>query len=76
VPVAILVTLPPPPEVEIVTVPVEPDRVIPEPGTREVTPVLVTTTLPVVGDTLIPVPPVTWDTAPPPPPEEDIVFVT
>ena len=58
-PVAMLVTEPVPPVELMVTAPVAPERVTPEPAMREVTPELVTTTLPVVGDTVIPVPPVT-----------------
>lgn len=47
---------PPPPDVEIVTPPVEADTEIPEPAVTEVTPALVTVRAPVVADTEIPVP--------------------
>jgi len=59
VPAVIEVTVPdppPPPVAVMVTAPVAADSEIPEPARREATPVLLTTTLPVVGVTLIPAP--------------------
>jgi hypothetical protein len=58
---------PPPPVALMVTAPVEPEMVTFVPATMLVTPVLLTTTAPVVGLTEIPAPePDTLDTAPPP----------
>ena len=54
------------------TDPAEPEREIPGPAAKAVTPVLLTVTFPVFPLRLIPVPAKMPVTAPPPPPVEDI----
>jgi hypothetical protein len=67
VPLFTVVTVPVPPDAEMVMEPVLADRVIPVPAVMLVTPVLVMVTLPVFPLTEIPVPAKMPETAPPPP---------
>jgi hypothetical protein len=64
------VTVPGDDRTEIVTLPVDPLITTPDPALTLVTPRLLTVTVPTpdAGETKIPVPPITWLTAPPPPP--------
>jgi hypothetical protein len=60
---------------QMVTAPVLAERLIPEPASKLVTPVLHTVTLPVVLLTAMAVPALTLVTAPPPPPVEQMYAV-